>query len=139
SSTGKNMSGTGAMRSQAAVAHGSPLTANSIAESGKRRRLGRLARNRYRLGAEPDVLLEKECSMLRRHVCLAVLLGTVFCTTIALVAAIFNDAVDPGRFALRASLPLGPVCFDSHIVCHRPSQSTATHVSWHGWPRAPLH
>src|SRR4029453_1187921 len=71
-STGKNMSGTGAMRSQAVGAHGFSPTANNTAESGKRRQLGRWAGNRYRLGEEPSVLPEKECSMLRRHVCLAV-------------------------------------------------------------------
>src|SRR5215831_8059746 len=60
SSTGKNMSGIGAMRSQAAVAHGSSLTANSIAGSGKRRLRGGWVRNRYRLGAEPYVLPERK-------------------------------------------------------------------------------
>ena len=45
SPTAENMSGTGAMRSQAAVAPGASPTANRIAESGKTRRLGRLAGN----------------------------------------------------------------------------------------------
>src|SRR5215510_15233138 len=67
--TAKNMSGNGATMSKPVVVQWSSLTANSIAWSGKRDRLGRLAGNRYRLGEELSMLPEEECSMLRRRVC----------------------------------------------------------------------